>query len=75
MNYERLFQGLAIVLVPCAAFFYWQGQTDAAFVAAVLGAVSFFISIRIQIKDRLGERPRLQEEGEAEVDDIHSSAE
>jgi hypothetical protein len=74
MNYERLFQGLAIVLVLSAAFFYWQGQTDAAFVAAVLGAVSFFISIRVQIKDRLAERSRLQAEIE-EDDDRQSSAE
>jgi len=72
MNYERLFQCLAIVLLLSAGFFYWQGQTDAAFVAAVLGAVSFFISIRIQIKDRLAERSRLQEEVS---DHIHSSEE
>jgi hypothetical protein len=73
MNYERIFQGLAVVLVLSAAFFYWQGQMDAAFVAAVLGAVSFFISIRVQIKDRLAERARL--EAGSHADDIHSSEE
>ncbi len=75
MNYERLFQGLAIVLALSAAFFYWKGQTDAAFVSAVLGAVSFFISIRVQIKYRLAERTRQQAEVEAEDDRSHSSAE
>lgn len=53
---ERLFQILAAVLAGIAAFFLYRGNTDAMFVSAVLGAVSFFISIRFQVKERLRQR-------------------
>jgi hypothetical protein len=52
MTGERIFQILAVVFAGVAAYFLWQGETDWLFVAAVLGACSFFISIRFQIKDR-----------------------
>jgi len=53
---ERLFQILAVVLAGIAAFLLWRGTSDMAFVAAVLGAVSFFLSIRFQVKERLNRR-------------------
>lgn len=53
---ERIFQILAAILAGIAAFFLWKGNTDGAFVAAVLGAVSFFLSIRFQVKERMKQR-------------------
>ncbi len=55
---DRLFQILAVILIGVAAFFLWNGNADAAFASAVFGAVSFFLSIRFQVKGRL----KLQEE-------------
>lgn len=55
---ERLFQILAVVLAGIAAYFLWTGNGDGAFVSAVLGAVSFFLSIRFQVKERNQNRER-----------------
>ena len=55
---ERFFQILAVILGGIAAYFLWTKNNDGAFVAAVLGAVSFFLSIRTQVKGRLSERER-----------------
>jgi hypothetical protein len=53
---EMFFKILAVVLAGVAAFFLWQGNSEGAFVAAVLGAVSFFLSIRFQVKERMKQR-------------------
>ena len=53
---ERIFQILAVILAGIAAYFLWQGNNDGAFVAAVLGSVSFFLSIRFQVKERMKQR-------------------
>ncbi len=53
---ERFFQILAVILIGVAAFFLWRGNTDGAFISSVLGAVSFFLSIRFQVKERLKKR-------------------
>ncbi len=58
---ERLFQITAVILIGVAAYFLWQGNKDGAFIAAVLGAVAFFLSVRFQVKGRL----KLQETEEA----------
>jgi len=58
---ERLFQILAVILIGVAAYFLWKGNTDGTFIAAVLGAVAFFLSVRFQVKGRL----KLQETEEA----------
>ncbi len=50
---DRFFQILAVILIGVAAFFLYQGKTDGVFIAAVLGAVSFFLSVRFQVKERL----------------------
>ncbi|MEJ7701892.1 MAG: hypothetical protein WKF71_19945 [Pyrinomonadaceae bacterium] len=55
---DKLFQILAVILIGVAAFFLWNDNADAAFASAVFGAVSFFLSIRFQVKARL----KLQEE-------------
>lgn len=50
------FQVLAVILALVAAYLWWQGSTDGLFLAAVAGAVSFFLSIRFQVKARVAER-------------------
>jgi TRAP-type uncharacterized transport system fused permease subunit len=42
----------------------YQGNTDGVFVTAVLGAVSFFLSVRFQVKERLKKK-------EIEIKDEH----
>ncbi len=49
---ERTFQALAVILAFGAAYLLWVGNHDWAFVAAVLGSVSFFLSVRFQVKAR-----------------------
>jgi hypothetical protein len=56
MNLERIFQIIAVILIGVAAFFLWNGNKDGVFIAAVLGAVSFFLSIRFQVKERLKQK-------------------
>ncbi len=53
---ERLFQITAVILIGVAAYFLWTGNTDGVFIAAVLGAVAFFLSVRFQVKERLKQR-------------------
>ncbi|MBA3692785.1 MAG: hypothetical protein H0W77_05005 [Acidobacteria bacterium] len=53
---ERFFQILAVILIGVAAFFLWRGNIDGVFITAVLGAVSFFLSVRFQVKERLKKR-------------------
>jgi hypothetical protein len=49
---DRIFQIIAVGLIGLAAYFFWTGSTDAAFASAVLGCVSFFLSVRVQMKER-----------------------
>jgi hypothetical protein len=58
MNMERFFQIMAVILIGVAAFFLWKGNNDALFVSAVLGAVSFFLSFRFQVRQRLDQREK-----------------
>lgn len=66
---DKFFQVTAVILGGVAAFFLWQGNGDGAFVSAVLAAVSFFLNIRFQVKDRLRQREleRLAAEEEEEI--------
>lgn len=50
---DKFFQILAVILGGVAAYFLWQDNGDYAFVAAALGSVLFFFSIRLQTKSRL----------------------
>jgi hypothetical protein len=56
MKTERIFQIVAVILAGIAAYFLWNGNSDAAFVSAVLGCVSFLLSVRFQVKERNLER-------------------
>lgn len=64
MNLERVFQILAVILIGVAAFFLWKGNNDGVFITAVLGAVSFFLSVRFQVKERLKQRENEEKEVE-----------
>ena len=46
-------QILAAILAGIAAYFLWTENKDGVFVALVLAACSFFLSIRFQAKARL----------------------
>ena len=61
---ELAFKLAAVILAGIAAYFLWQGNGDGAFVAAVFGAVSFFLSVRFQVKGRLKQREIEREEEE-----------
>ena len=69
---ERVFQIIAVGLLGLAAYFLWTGSTDAAFAAAVLGCVSFFLSIRMQMKERT--RIREEERRSAESNQAEDSS-
>jgi hypothetical protein len=69
---ERFFQISAVILAGVAAYFLWNGNSESAFVAAVFGAVSFFLSVRFQIKERLKQRDIEREESEKNADDSSS---
>lgn len=53
---ERVFQITAAILAAVAAYFLWTGNADGAWVAGVLGAVAFFLNVRVQVKRRNAER-------------------
>lgn len=53
---ERIFQVAAAVIALVAVYFLWTGNTERAFVAGVVGAVCFFLSVRFAVKQRLAAR-------------------
>lgn len=59
---ELTFKILAVILAGIAAYFLWQSNADYAFAAAVLGAVSFFLSVRVEVKKRVTQREIEREE-------------
>lgn len=50
---EISLQVLAVILAGVAAFFWWQGNNDWAFAAAVCAAASYFLNMRFQMKTRI----------------------
>jgi hypothetical protein len=65
MKIETIFQIVAVVLAGAAAYFLLTGNRDGAFVAAVLGCVAFFLSVRFQVKARNTEREAEREAAQA----------
>ncbi len=59
-----IFKILAVILAAVAAYLLLAGNKDWGFAVAVLAAVSFFLSIRFEVKGRLSERARKREEEE-----------
>ncbi len=83
---ERIFQIVAAILIGIAAYFFWQSNSDGAFVSGVFGAASFFLSFRFHIKEKMKnfeeENIRAQEleeklhfEDENETRDFHQPIE
>jgi hypothetical protein len=68
MKTERIFQIVAVILAGIAAYFLWTGNSDGAFISAVLGCVSFFLSVRFQVNERnqIREAERERSNGESE---------
>jgi hypothetical protein len=66
---EITFKIIAVILAGVAAYFLLEGNGDRAFVSAVLGAVSFFWSVRLQVKARNDERERERLEAEKRAED------
>jgi hypothetical protein len=67
---QRLFQILAVILAGIAAYFFWQDDTSKSFVAGVLAAVSFFLSVRFQVSERMRQREAEEEETWNEEDEF-----
>lgn len=68
-NMERVFQIVAVILAMIAAYFFWAGNKDSAFVSIVLACVSFFLSVRTQVKERnLLREAEAEAEAEAQID-------
>ena len=53
MKYGKIFSDFSGDSNWSCRIFLYQGNTDGVFIAAVLGAVSFFLSVRFQVKERL----------------------
>lgn len=53
---ERFFQISAVILIASSAVFYLYGKIDGVFIAIVLACLSYFLSVRTQVKGRLAER-------------------
>ena len=66
---DRIFQIAAVGLIGLAAYFFWTGSTDASFACAVLGCVSFFLSIRVQMKERNRNREEQRKGEESDLAD------
>ena len=61
---------MAVILAGVAAYFLWAGNNDGAFVSAVLGSVSFFLSVRFQVKERNRIREMQREKEQESEKDI-----
>ncbi|REJ79203.1 MAG: hypothetical protein DWQ47_00210 [Acidobacteria bacterium] len=72
---ERLFQAAVVVFVAAAALFFYWGSMDGVFISIVLACLSYFLSVRFQVKARLEERARTRELEEADLDDHIPSTE
>lgn len=55
-NLETIFQFAAIGLVGVAAFFLWKEDFETVFIISVVAFVSYFLSFRFQVKERLDKR-------------------
>ena len=70
----RAFQILAVALIAAAAYFFIHSEYDDAFVTAVLGICSFFLSIRFTFKPRVQERLAAREQSQLDDSDENNGA-
>ncbi len=61
---ERTLRIASIVFIAVAFFFVWRQDTDAVFVAGVLGASCFFLAMRYEIVERRSRRDAERREPE-----------
>jgi hypothetical protein len=61
---DKFFKIMAVILVGVAAVFLWLKNYDGVFVSAALGCVSYFLSFRFQVKERLDIREAERKENE-----------
>lgn len=64
---ERIFQVVAAVIALVAVYFLVSGNNERAFVAGVVGAVCFFLSVRFAAKKRIADRAAAKEEADVET--------
>ena len=62
LNLVLVFRILAVGLAIATVFFLWKGENDNFFVSAVFAVCSYLLSLRFQIKARIEERKKDQEE-------------
>jgi hypothetical protein len=53
MPIKLIFKIIAILFIPVAIYLYWQSNMDGVFIAAVLGSVCFFLSIRFDLREKV----------------------
>ena len=70
----RAFQILAVALLAAAAYFLIHSEYDDAFVTAVLGICSFFLSIRFTFKPRVQEQLAAREQARPDESNEHNEA-
>lgn len=58
---EKVFKAAVVVFVAAAAAFFYFGNIDGVFISLVLASLSFFLTVRVQVKERLAERERERE--------------
>jgi hypothetical protein len=63
---ETLFQIITAVLIGVAAFFLWSGNYEGVFISSVLSSVSYFLSYRFQLKEKMDIRDAEEVERELE---------
>lgn len=69
---ERIWTIISVVCLAAAAvFFFWRHSVDAAFVAATLGVVAWFVGYRQMLRQRSGadDTTKPDEEDSQEHDD------
>jgi len=53
MNWERVWLIISVLLLCSAAFFFWRNNLSAVFVTAALGACAWFLSYRVQLREKI----------------------
>jgi hypothetical protein len=67
MNWERAWMIASALFLIVAAIFLWRNNLSAAFVIAALGACSWFLSYRAQMRSRIVDDDESSEDTEDEV--------
>jgi hypothetical protein len=62
MTWERVWMIASGVLLLVAAVFLWRNNLSAAFVTAALGACSWFLSYRVQLRKKINDDESRDEE-------------